>query len=179
MIDGSNQLLFLASAWLAADFATGVAHWLEDRYGNPAWPVLGKYVVAPNILHHTDQRAFLEGNYWHRNWTTIVPAGLIAALAAALGFWWVATAAAFATQANEIHGWAHQKCNRFIRGLQLLGLISSPDGHAKHHTSPFATDFCVMTDHLNPILGVMGFWRDAEWLLSFVGIRPRPEREAA
>jgi hypothetical protein len=174
-----HPLLYAATAWLAADIVTGAVHWWEDRYGNPAWPVIGKLVVEPNIRHHSEPRAFLEGNYWHRNWTTIVPAGLIALACYLAGQYWLALVAAFATQANEIHGWAHQKCSRYIRGLQLLGLITSQEGHAQHHQSPFSTDFCVMTDWTNPLLSGIRFWRALEWLVGLTGIHPRVERELA
>jgi ubiquitin-conjugating enzyme E2 variant len=170
---------YILSAWLAADLATGIVHWWEDRYGNPAWPILGPHVVAPNIRHHSEPRAFLQGGYWTRNWTTVLPTAAIAGAALALGHHWLALAAAFATQANEIHGWAHQRCSRPIRGLQLLGVLSSPDGHAAHHSSPFATDFCVMSDWLNPTLSMLGFWRGLKAVVGLAGIHPRPERQTA
>ncbi len=172
-------LLYALSAWLAADFAAGVVHWWEDRYGDPAWPILGTHVVAPNIRHHSEPRAFLAGDYWRRNWTTILPAAAVAIVALAAGQNWLALAAAFATQANEVHGWAHQRCSRPIRGLQLIGLLSSPDGHAAHHQSPFATNFCVMSDWLNPLLAVVGFWPRLEQFVGLAGVHPRRERETA
>jgi ubiquitin-conjugating enzyme E2 variant len=170
---------YVFSAWIAADLLTGVVHWWEDRYGNPAWPIVGRLVVEPNIRHHADQREFLAGGYWHRNWTTIVPAASLACLALAIGQFWWALVAAFATQANEIHGWAHQRCSRPIRGLQLLGVLSSQEGHANHQRAPFATDFCVMTDWLNPILSAVNFWRGLEAAVGILGIRPRQERALA
>jgi ubiquitin-conjugating enzyme E2 variant len=170
---------YVVSAWLAADIATGAVHWWEDRYGDPAWPIVGRLVVQPNIRHHTDQRAFLQGNYWHRNSTTIIPAAVVAIIAAAFGQHWLALVAAFSTQANEIHGWAHQRCSRPIRGLQLLGMLCSCDGHARHHRSPFSTDFCVMTDWTNPLLGAVGFWRILETIFGLFGITPRAERASA
>jgi len=173
------SVLYVVSAWLAADIATGAVHWWEDRYGDPSWPIVGLLVVQPNILHHTDQRSFLQGNYWHRNSTTIIPAAVVAIIAAAVGHNWLALVAAFSTQANEIHGWAHQRCSRPIRGLQLLGVLCSCDGHANHHRSPFSTDFCVMTDWTNPVLGRISFWRIVEWAVGLAGIYPLSDRAAA
>lgn len=173
------MIIYFLSAWLAADLVTGMVHWWEDRYGNPEWPILGAYVVEPNIRHHTDQRDFLAGGYWHRNWTTIVPAAVAAAALLAVGSRWGALVAAFSSQANEIHGWAHQRCSRPIRGLQLLGVICSQEGHARHHRSPFSTDFCVMTDITNPVLGWLGFWQILEALIGMLGIQPRAERATA
>jgi len=173
------SVLYVVSAWLAADIATGAVHWWEDRYGDPTWPIIGAYVVEPNIRHHQEQRAFLAGGYWHRNWTTILPAAVAAAALLAAGSRWGALVAAFSSQANEIHGWAHRRCSRPIRGLQLLGVLSSQEGHAQHHRSPFSTDFCVMTDWTNPILGAVGFWRVLEAIVGLAGIHPRSERAAA
>ena len=173
------MIIYFASAWLAADLVTGFVHWWEDRYGNPAWPILGAYVVEPNIRHHADPRGFLEGGYWRRNWTAIVPAAAVSAGALALGQWWIALVFALATQANEIHGWSHQRCSRPIRGLQLLGAVSSQEGHARHHRAPFATDFCVMTDWSNPILSAIGFWPILEGIAGLFGIPPRAERASA
>ena len=172
-------LLWIVSAWIAADVATGIVHWWEDRYGDPAWPIVGKFVVEPNIVHHEDRLAFLRGGYWERNWTTILPSAGIAVLASACGAWWLATVALFATQANEIHGWAHQKCSRPIRGLQLLGILHSPEQHAVHHTRPFDRHFCVMTDFANPVLEATGFWETAENFVALFGCEPRRERQEA
>jgi ubiquitin-conjugating enzyme E2 variant len=167
------------TAWLAADLVTGAVHWWEDRYGDPAWPLVGAWVVAPNIRHHHEPRSFLAGGYWQRNSTTILPAAAVAAIAAALGQWWVCLVAVFASQANEIHGWAHQRCSRPIRGLQLLGLLHSQEQHAVHHERPFDRAYCVMTDFTNPVLSAVGFWPAIEWLIACVGPRPRPERMEA
>lgn len=179
-MDAGIWVFWVGTAWLMADFVTAVIHWWEDRYGNPDWPVLGPLVVRPNIRHHVDQRAFLAGNYWQRNWTTIVPSAVVAAGMYLAGQPWWALVAVFASQANEIHGWAHQKCNRLIRGLQLLCLLSSPEDHAEHHEQPFNTDFCVMTGILNSGLELVAFWRTLETLIGkLTGIWPRSEREQA
>lgn len=170
----------IATAWLAADFLSGLVHWLEDRYGDPAWPVLGPHVIEPNIRHHTDQLAFTLVGYWQRNWTSIVPASIAAAVAYACGHVFAALVLAMLSQANEIHAWAHQRCCRPIRGLQLLGVLQSPEQHATHHRRPFDTYYCVMTDWLNPLLARIGFWPGLETLVRRVtGIKPRPEREDA
>lgn len=172
-------LLEIFAAWLTADLAVGLVHWWEDRYGDPAWPILGRLVVEPNIRHHTHPRAFLAGNYWKRNCSSIVPAVAVALAAAACGEWWLATVAAFASQGNEIHGWAHQRCSRFVRGLQMTGILLSPEQHADHHEQPFSVNYCTMTDLVNPVLERIRFWRGLEAVFAVVGIRPRLAREAA
>lgn len=173
------SLLEVLAAWLAADLLVGVVHWWEDRYGDPSWPVIGRFVVEPNIRHHRDPRRFLAGNYWQRNYSSIVPAAVAAAVAAACGEWWLGLVVTFASQGNEVHGWAHQKCSRFVRGLQMTGILHSPEQHADHHEQPFDCNYCTMTDWVNPVLEWIGFWRHLEAAFSLVGIRPVPAREVA
>lgn len=173
-------MLTLLAAWIAADFLSGLVHWWEDRYGDPAWPILGPHVIEPNIRHHTDQMAFTLGGYWHRNWTSVVPAGIAAAVAWLGGQRFAALVLACLSQANEVHAWAHQRCSRPVRGLQLLGVLQSPEQHARHHRTPFDTNYCTMTDWVNPVLTAAGAWPRVEAAVKLLtGVTPRPEREVA
>ena len=175
-----NPLLYAVTAWLAADFVTGAVHWWEDRYGDPAWPIVGRHVIAPNITHHRSPRAFLGVNALERNWTAAAPALLAAAAFAWVGAWWLAIVAAFCATANEVHAWSHQRCSRPIRGLQLLGVLCSQEDHARHHEEPFSRDYCVMTGWMNPALSAIGFWSQLELLIGLVtGVWPKREREIA
>jgi hypothetical protein len=173
------DLLSLVSAWLAADFISGAFHWWEDRYGDASWPILGPLVVAPNVLHHTQPRAFLDQTVLMRNWTTAVPSLGLSAAAWYAGANWLATVFAMLSVANEVHAWAHQKCSRPVRALQLLGVLQSQEQHADHHTKPFDTNYCVMTDWLNPVLQAVGFWPGVEAVVGVFGIRPLACRSAA
>jgi len=176
---GMNAAVALLTAWLAADFASGVFHWLEDRYGVEDWPIIGPIVVAPNVEHHAQPTAFLRQGFWARNWTTIVPSLIAAGVAWWAGSPWLTLVFSFAAVGNEIHAWAHQKCSRPIRAFQLLGIIQSQEQHAAHHRQPFDRNYCVMTDWLNPFLTALGFWSGIELLLAMVGIHVRKDREVA
>lgn len=154
-----DLLIKLLAAWLIADFLSGFWHWIEDRYFEERWPIIGKYIAKPNSLHHAQPAAFLESDYWTRNWTTILPA----AVAFLIYPSWVFI---FVSQANEIHAWAHQKCSGWIRVLQDIGFLQSARHHGEHHRSPFAVRYCVMSNWLNPILDHIHFWRFLELLLS-------------
>lgn len=168
------------SAWLMADFLSGVFHWWEDRYGVEDWPIVGPLIVAPNVAHHSQPTAFVHQDLWSRNWTTAVPAFSLAAVAWLLGSPWWCLVFAFTAVGNEVHAWAHQKCSRPIRGLQLLGIIQSQEQHAEHHRRPFDRNYCVMTDWLNPVLSRAGFWPAIERAIGTVfGVFPRPERADA
>ena len=140
----------LLGAWLLADFLSGLFHWLKDRYGNPAWPIIGQLIVLPNQTHHSRPGLLCQGSYWNRNNTTIATS----LLGAGLFFWCgpLCLAFLFLSQGNEVHAWAHQRCNRVIRLLQQLGVLQSPEQHRVHHQRPFDCYFCVMTGYLNPAL---------------------------
>jgi ubiquitin-conjugating enzyme E2 variant len=156
--------------WLAADFLSGFFHWLEDRYAREEWPIIGEFIAKPNNLHHAVPSAFLAGNYWKRNWTT---------LAIALPFFAMTFPSRwcliflFVSQANEIHAWSHQRCNGWIRGMQQAGILNSPREHGTHHRAPFDVRYCVMSDWLNPLLDGIGFWQHLEAVISTTGIRPK------
>jgi ubiquitin-conjugating enzyme E2 variant len=163
---------YILVSWLLADFIAGVFHMLEDVYLDENTPFLGKLVGGPNKAHHTDPMGFLKGNYWHRNYTTIIPA-LIAALIAYIYYPPLVLTFLFVSQANEIHGWSHQKCNFLIRAIQETGFLASPRHHLGHHESPYQIRYCVMSNFLNPFLDLVyfwDFWKNVIYL--FFGIKP-------
>lgn len=166
---------YVLVCYLLADFVAGFWHWVEDRYFDERWPIIGDYIAKPNTLHHAQPTAFLYQSYFQRNWTTFIPAGIGFALTcphpSCLIF-------LFVSQANEIHAWAHQKgkVSDWVAVLQETGLLQSPMHHGHHHRSPFLVKYCVMTNWLNPILDWLEFWRRLEWLVErTTGIRPKPE----
>src|SRR6185369_7879676 len=40
--------------FIAADFISGLVHWLFDTWGSPGTPVVGKTFIVPFRVHHTD-----------------------------------------------------------------------------------------------------------------------------
>lgn len=162
------------TAWLLADFLTGVFHWFEDRYIRTDWPILGKYVAVPNELHHTDPRAFLNQGYFGRNWTTLLPSALAFAGCYALGSPLVVLLAlVFVSQGNEVHAWSHSKgiVSPLVRSLQETGMLQSPRQHSEHHRSEFDVRYCVLSDMLNPLLDLFGFWGWIEYGLARLGLK--------
>jgi ubiquitin-conjugating enzyme E2 variant len=161
-----------------ADFISGLFHWFEDRYGNPEWPVLG-HTIRENQQHHHTPRSFLKGNLWTRNrevWAI--------GTAFLLGFWalgWLnlfsVSAVLFGMFANEIHAAAHRspkENGRLITLLQKTGLLQSHKHHANHHRKGKDSHYCVMTNHLNPMLERVQFFQTLERIVKrLTGIVPR------
>lgn len=163
-------------ALLAADFFSGLFHWWEDVYGNPKWPIIGPWIVKPNIIHHQDPLLFTRSTFWMRNYQALIPMWTIAVVIwLCSGPLWLIGAAALAGLANEIHAWAHAPHHKtwpVIVALQDMGVLLSPRQHSFHHHSPFAVNYCTVTNWLNPVLELCDFWRTLEWLLRLAGIKP-------
>ena len=174
-----SLLLTVAACFLTADFITGLVHWVEDTYGVPSWPVLGKFVVEPNIEHHLHpQLVATMSHFVLRNYQAIVPCLTVALLVLLwIGWnaWPVALTLGIASLGNEVHAWNHSSQNNWvIKFLQNSGLVQSPRQHAKHHRPPFDAYFCTLLNITNEVLEILQFWRRLEWFLhvSF-GVSPK------
>lgn len=168
---------------IIADFLTGFGHWIEDTYGLPTWPILGKHVIEPNILHHEHPGWIgTMSTLVSRNYQTVVPALIVAAAAVwyfgTLGGY-VALVVLLAALGNEVHSWCHRGNNRVITFIQDIGLAQSPRQHAKHHRAPYDSYFCTLTNFTNEVLEAVNFWRGLEFVISKFGVHPKrlsPER---
>jgi ubiquitin-conjugating enzyme E2 variant len=152
---------------LVADFASGIFHWLEDAYGRENWPVTGRLITKPNILHHHDPRYFTRHSWFHSSWLLLLIAVLIVLMAWLCGTltWHVWLFAALGANANQIHKWAHRSPaeNGFVIALlQRIWLVQTPRHHACHHANPRSSHYCVITNFLNPILDRIHFWQSLE-----------------
>jgi ubiquitin-conjugating enzyme E2 variant len=166
---------------LLADFVSGFFHWLEDAYGREDWPITGRLVTRPNIIHHREPRYFTRHNWFQSSWDLLC-LGLILLLGAwALGWltWQVGLFVFLGVNANQVHKWAHRTAAEngvVITLLQRIGLAQTPRHHAGHHTDPKNSHYCVLTNLLNPIFDRMRVWDGLEWLIrASFGIQRRPD----
>jgi len=169
----SALLVFLQiiAVWLVTDFLSGVFHWLEDAYGNPSWPIIGRHVTKPNILHHYAPRAFVTNSWFLSSRLLLAICAGLTALTLALGVfnWMIALSMVLGLNANQVHKWSHRSRREngpVVRLLQRLHLIQSPSHHHRHHVLGKDSHYCVLTDFLNPILDGVGFWRGLERLIA-------------
>ena len=164
---------------LAIDFVSGIFHWLEDSYGNKKWPVIGKWIIEPNIRHHFQPRLFTKSNFWKRNMVTMLLAGSLLAFVSLMGWfhWTWLLAAIIGAITNEIHCWAHRsprENGKVITFLHKSKILQSPRGHAIHHTDPKDRSYCAVTDWLNPVLDSCNFFARIEaFILKTTGIKRR------
>lgn len=178
---GKAQVISVLVCILIADFLTGAVHWAEDTYGVPTWPLLGASVIEPNIRHHAEPTHFLMGSFVSRNYQVIAFVLLSTAIVYLTGWltWQVTLVACITSMGNELHAWTHRRPrSRIVRLLQDMKLIITPEQHAKHHRKPYDTNFCTVTNWLNPVLDTCKFWRGLELAIAMCGVHPARLTEA-
>ncbi len=183
----------LAIAWIvvqfllaviAADFVSGFMHWIEDSYFSEKTPLIGKWIIAPNMLHHRDPRAFVKNSWLRSADVPLIIAGLVLLGAWGLGLfhWTLVVFVLFAVNAAEFHKWAHRsrtENGRLIVFLQQAGLVQTPAHHAGHHRGGRDRRYCTITNCVNPVVDAVQLWRGLEWvILKLTGVAKRPEEDA-
>ncbi len=180
---GSRVLgvLFETGAWwllpfalvlgvLAADFATGTAHWFCDSFFAEDTPVLGAMMIRPFREHHVDPQAIVRHHWLELHGNSCIP--VIALLALAHFLPWEADGAGWifahvwlffftltSLGTNQFHMWAHaETASRGVRWLQRRGLILAPERHARHHRADFSQSYCMTTGWMNPLLDRLDFF---------------------
>jgi plasmanylethanolamine desaturase len=172
--------LELVAVWLLVDFVSGVVHWAEDSYGKETTPVIGRWVVGPNLLHHRNGSEFVGKSWIASSWDLAAAGAVILAAAGLAGMltWHVGLFALLGANANQIHKWNHMRRSSVplpIRVLQRLHLLQSSRHHLQHHRGTKDSHYCVITEMLNPLLDRLGFWRKLEKLLVPVLGLPRSQ----
>jgi ubiquitin-conjugating enzyme E2 variant len=177
-----------AAGLLAADFASGAAHWFCDTFFEEDTPLIGRRLIAPFREHHRDPLAMTRHGFLEMNGNNCL--ALVPLLALAVLLWPAAPAtpsgrfAAFfvacfflsTVATNRFHGWAHDPAPpAAVRWLQERGLILAPKRHGRHHAAPYAQAFCVTNGWLNPLLDGLGFFHAAERALVTLGL-PRTKK---
>jgi ubiquitin-conjugating enzyme E2 variant len=163
------------------DFLSGLLHWLEDAYGQEDWPITGNLITKPNMLHHQNPRYFTRYSWLYSARVLLVIGAVVLVVAYLLGGlnWMTLLVVLIGINANEVHKWAHRskaENGRLITWLQKIGLLQSPAHHGLHHTDPKNTNYCVLTNYLNPLLEWIGLWPALEYLIyRCFGVRMRPD----
>ena len=152
---------------LLLDLGSGLVHWAEDTFFTEATPLVGAWLVKPNLLHHDDGGAFVRRSWWESSWDCALFCALVVALAALAGVlsWHVWLFALVGANANQLHKWAHaprRELPAAVRWMQRAGLLQSAAHHAAHHRGEKNSRYCVVTTVLNPLLDAAGFWRGLE-----------------
>ncbi len=165
---------------LAIDLLSGIVHWAEDTFGTEKTPVVGKWIVIPNVVHHHSPLEFTKKSWWASSWDLL----LVSALGIVVAWWigqltWHMWLFCFiGTNANQLHKYAHlpkHKVPWIVRILQTLRILQNSKHHAQHHRGEKNSAYCVVTPYMNFVLDKLRFWRLLEKIL--VPIFGAPRRE--
>jgi ubiquitin-conjugating enzyme E2 variant len=163
---------------LLVDLVSGLVHWLEDTFWTERTPLVGRWLVQPNVLHHRDAAAFTRRTYRENNGDLLLVGALVVAVAWWLDrlTWHVWLFALLGGHANQFHRWAHlprRATPALVRWLQSLHVLQGRAHHAGHHGGAMNARYCVITELLNPVLDGIGVWRGLERLLATPRNAPR------
>ncbi|HEX8441417.1 plasmanylethanolamine desaturase [Archangium sp.] len=172
--------------YLAADFVSGLVHWMGDTWGSTEMPVLGKAFIRPFREHHVDEKAITRHDFVETNGNNCLVSIPVALLAVALphsspGWVFVSTflgAMIFWVMAtNQFHKWSHVDSPPALIGfLQRTHLILPPDHHRVHHTAPYNKYYCITVGWMNKPLLMIAFFPTMERLITWAtGMIPRKD----
>jgi hypothetical protein len=181
-----SPLSALAGAVLAAftmDFVSGLLHWAGDTWGSVRWPLIGATVIRTFREHHVDETAITRHDFIEVNAASTFFAlpfllvGLCSGPDAALWRSFGMVMAVGALFTNQAHSWAHRTDSpAWVRSLQRLGVMLSPEAHSLHHVAPYTDHYCITLGWLNKPLAKVRFWRRCERVVSaLTGAVPRAE----
>lgn len=177
--------------YLTADLASGVVHWLADRFGSPDTPILGEAFVHPFREHHDLPKKILEHDFVEVNGNNCVAMLLFLipmefVLPSVFSGSWIGLASFTVTfslgifMTNQFHQWAHaDEVSAPVRWLQQTRLVLSPEAHDRHHTLPYESDYCITSGWMNPILERLNLFGGIEKFLGHEGPEPTAHHLAA
>lgn len=149
------------AAYAVSDLLSGLVHFLFDNFGTPSTAVIGQKFVKPFRDHHTDPMAMTHGDFIAVNadnffacLPVLVPCYFLLNVERHpyVGTFLLAVMAGTIVT-NQIHKWAHlPEVPRFVRAAQRHGIVLSAEHHARHHTAPFDTHYCITWGRLDPVL---------------------------
>ncbi len=168
--------------YVAADFGSGMAHWLFDRYGTEQTPVVGQNFIKPFRELHVDPKGMTLHDFVETNGNNciatapIVAMGLTADLTTLHGIFaatFCASISLFVFGTNQFHKWSHEdRLPGWVQGLQRAHIILGVKHHDVHHTAPFDRYYCITSGMLNPLLTRIQFFPRLESLIFRVtGVR--------
>lgn len=173
---------------LLADFTSGFVHWMFDSWGDLDTPVFGRLAIRTFRHHHVDQKAithhdFIETNGSNISLTVIYSTVGFLVLRGETTLFGVFVCQAllcatlFTAFTSQIHKWAHEDSPpKIVAFVQRMGLVISPDHHAKHHTAPYNRNYCITVGWLNGPLRAVRFFETLERTITAItGVIPRED----
>ena len=164
--------LLLVTAYVLADFGSGVLHWSVDNYGNGRTPIMGG-IIAAFQGHHSAPWTITERGFSNNVYKLCVPFGpvttsAIAAIAGPSVTLFFTAFCALEILSQEFHKWSHMtksQTPQWVNRLQDVGLTIGRKPHAQHHLAPYDGNYCIISGICNQWLDRTGFFRRLEHLI--------------
>lgn len=182
------SLIAAGTAYLAADFLSGIVHWAADTWGKTSTPGIGQAILRSFREHHVNQGAIARHDFIETNGNSCflcIPAAAGALLlpqspGAELSLFCAVFTdflVLFTFLTNQFHKWAHsERPPAPVAWLQRWHLILPPAHHARHHTPPFNRYYCITVGWLNRPLTWIRFFPALEALVHWLtGAIPRSD----
>ncbi|TGN07109.1 fatty acid desaturase CarF family protein [Leptospira ilyithenensis] len=159
-------ILSLGTGYIFADFLSGMVHFLCDNFGDEETAYFGPAFIQPFRMHHTDPSDITKHDFFETNGNTclvVLPVmGIYYFVSDGLSVW-VSFSFLFSVTSvvftNQFHKWAHlENPPRWIRVLQISGMILPKTMHSLHHTPPFSSYYCITCGWLNPLFEFVKFF---------------------
>jgi hypothetical protein len=176
--DVATVSAMFAAGYVMADLLTGFVHWFCDTFFDVSTPIIGPGLIAPFREHHRDPLQMTRHGFLELTGSSF--RGLAPLLAGFVGLGpsiplaaqaFVLALASGAVATNLLHRWAHEPDPPApARALQALGLVLTPERHARHHAPPYAAGYCVTSGWLNPLCERLRLWSRAEAALVAIGL---------
>ncbi len=182
------SILLALFALPAADFVSGMIHWVFDTWGSEKTFFIGSRIIRPFRVHHHKPKDLLGSHFFTTNSDAAcanLPFLLVALCmpvwteAGRLAAVFLVSLAAWGLPTSQIHKWSHDRRPPWwVTWLQKAGLILGPQHHDVHHKAPHTVNYCITTGWCNRILKQIGFFPKLEWLIcaSPAGNRGRMRR---
>jgi len=154
-----------------ADFISGLVHWSADTYGSPTTPIFGGFVRTFRDQVDITRHDFVETNGDVCIFSCPVHFALLFIIQDAFALACIFGLFVGSYANSQIHKWAHAAERPWqVRLLQRWRLFLAPDHHARHHSGPHLTHYCITNGWMNTLLDGSGFFRGLEWLLAKLGL---------
>jgi len=181
-VDAIVCVLTILLGFLMADAASGFFHWFCDTFFEENTPVIGARLIAPFREHHRDPLAMTQHGFLELNGNNCLALAPVLAAGwwlgpeeprsgvALFGYTLLLSFSMAITATNQFHRWAHDPAApRIALLLQRYGLVLHPDHHARHHTPPHRSAYCVTSGWINRLADRFGIFVQAERLLVWLG----------
>ncbi|MEP6872205.1 MAG: fatty acid desaturase CarF family protein [Anaerolineaceae bacterium] len=187
---GLTWLQFLGALLLGyffADFASGLVHWGIDTWFDER--VVFDRAVTIAREHHTHPQNIFGYGFLEHSTLGSAPSAVVVGLASLvtgwfpvspvvyslMTCWWVTSTCLFF--GTSFHNLGHRRTNSpFIRLLQKLHIVITPQHHLVHHRNDQTVHYCVINGWANGICDRFQVWRGLEWFVhALTGAEPRQD----